>query len=189
MQLESILTFLYPIIELISKGRPLKNAFAVLFIIIGIIFFGSGVYLLFKFINDVPDIWFTLSLLILVASLLLTFQIWFYRANEIQQAEDTKYFIIHIFENFIRAIGESIALLFVATGIAGIPILWFSRFFQDFYKLISFLPLINIGNTFLLGILFLVINLLIALMMLSFHYLLAECLVVLVDIENNTRKK
>lgn len=189
MQLNNLLTFLFPIIDKTSKGKPLKTSFAILFIIIGILTFGFGIYILVNFINDVPDIWFTLSLLIIVVASFLIFQIWFFRANEIYNLDDQKYYMIPVFEKFIRAVGESLSLLFITMGVAGIPIFWFSRYFEYFYKFISYLPLLNHENTFLFGLLFFVVNILIALVLLGFHYLLAESLIVLIDIENNTRKK
>ncbi|MEM4325840.1 MAG: hypothetical protein QXU40_00880 [Candidatus Pacearchaeota archaeon] len=189
MRPESFFTFFFPLIEEISKGRFFKNIIALIFIIIGIILFASGVFILVKFLNLTLDFGFILGIIIISFSLMLTFQIWFYRANEIYNLTSQKYFLIPIVEKFIRAIGESIAFLLLSIGIAGLFIFWFSKFSETIYTFLNFLPSYIIPtNTFLAGLLFLVFCMVNSVLILGFYYFVAELLIVIVDIENNTRK-
>jgi len=190
MNNQNIFTFFYPIIDSLNKGSLIRNVMVFLFRLIGVVTFIAGIYFFFKTISDAPDFWFVLLLLLLAAASFISLQIWFYRAKAILNLENSEFTVIPIFSNLFRAIGENFALFLITVGIGGTLMLWFSNYGNYLYlwKFSRYIPFIRLDDSFIGGLIFLVLTIIIAFLILLLTYFLAENILVLVQIAKNTGK-
>lgn len=188
MDTKNIFTFFYPIIDSLNKGSLIRNVMAFLFRLIGIVGFIGGIYFFFKTISYAPDFWFVLLLFLFAAASFISLQIWFYRAKAIINLEDSEFTVIPIFSNLFRAIGENYALFLITVGIGGTLMLWFSNYGNYLWKFSRYIPFIRLDDSFVGGLIFLALTIIIAFLILLLTYFLAENILVLVQIAKNTRE-
>lgn len=186
METKNIITFFYPVIESLSKGSLIKKVMSFLFSLIGVISFVGGVYFFFKTISYVPDFWSVVLLLLFLVSSFISLQIWFYRARKIKNLEDSEFTVIPIFSNLFRAFGENYAVFLITIGIGGTLMLWFSKYGGYLWEFAKYIPFVSLEDSFIGGLLFLLITIVIAFFMLLLTYFLAENILVLVEIAKNT---
>lgn len=186
MDTNNIFTFFYPVIDSLSKGSLIKKVMAFLFGLIGVVSFIGGVYFFFKTISYVPDFWSVVLLFLFVFSSFISLQIWFYRAKEINNLEDSEFTVIPIFSNLFRALGENYAVFIITIGIGGTLMLWFSKYGGYLRKFSRYIPFAILDDSFIGGLLFLVLTIVIALLVLLLTYFIAENILVLVEIAKNT---
>lgn len=187
METKNIFTFFYPIIDSLNKGSLIRNVMAFLFRLIGVVGFVGGVYFFFKTISYAPDFWFVLLLFLFAAASFISLQIWFYRAQAVLNLEDSEFTVIPIFSNLFRAIGENYALFLITVGLGGTLMLWFSNYGNYLWEFSRYIPFITIDDSFIGGLLFLVMTIIIAFLILLVTYFIAENILVLVQIAKNTR--
>lgn len=114
-------------------------------------------------------------------------QIWFYRAKAIINLEDSDFTVIPIFSNLLRAIGENYALFIITVGFGGTLMLWFSNYGYYLRKFSTYIPFVRLDDSFIGGLIFLALTMIIAFFILLLTYFLAENILVLVQIAKNTR--
>ncbi len=188
MDANNIFTFFYPVIESLSKGSLIKKVMSFLFYLIGVLSFLGGVYFFFKTISYVPDFWSVILLLLFVSSSFLSLQIWFYRAKAIRDLEDSEFTVIPIFSNLFRAIGENYAVFLITIGLGGTLMLWFSHYGGYLWSFVEYIPFVrSLEDSFIGGVLFLLLTIIIAFFILLLAYFIAENILVLVEIAKNTR--
>ena len=187
MDTNNIFTFIYPVIDSLSKGSLIKKVMAFLFGLIGVLSFVVGVYFFFKTISYAPDFWFVVLLFLFLLSSFISLQIWFYRAKAIMNLEDSDFIVIPIFSNLFRAIGENYAVFLITIGVGGTLMLWFSRYAYNLSEFARYIPFVSFNDSFIGGLLFLLLTTVIAFIVLLLTYFLAENILVLVEIAKNTR--
>lgn len=189
MDTNNIFTFIYPVIDSLSKGSLIKKVMSFLFGLIGILSFVGGVYFFFKTISYVEDFWSFVLLLLFVLSSFISLQIWLYRAKSIMNLEDSEFTVIPIFSNLFRAIGENYAVFLITIGIGGTFMLWFSKYGGYLWEFSRYIPFARLDDSFIGGLLFLFLTIVIAFLFLLLTYFIAENILVLVEIAKNTRER
>ena len=187
MESNSILTFLYPLLESLSKGSLIRKVMIFLFRLIGVLIFIGGIYFFINAIGHAPDFWFVILFILVLIASLISIQIWFYRANAISQLDDSDFTVISIFSHVFRAFGEIYALYTLVISIGGVLILWFSNYVYNLMEFTRYIPLVGLDSTFVGGILFFIASIVAAFFVLLLSYFLAENILVLVEIAKNTR--
>ena len=186
MNSNNIFTFIYPIIDSLNKGILIKKVMSFLFRLIGIVGFISGTYFFFKTISYAPDFWFVLLLIIFTLSSFISLQIWFYRAKAILDLVDSEFTVIPIFSNLFRAVGENYALFLISIGLGGTFMLWFSNYGYYLREFSEYIPFVSLNDSFIGGLLFLSLTIILAFLVLLITYFLAENILVFVQIAKNT---
>ncbi|MCL4550437.1 MAG: hypothetical protein M1495_17940 [Bacteroidetes bacterium] len=187
MDTNNILTFFYPIIDSLNKGSLIRKVMSFLFGLIGVLSFLGGAYIFFSAISEAPDFWFVLLILMMFVASFIVLQIWFYRAKKVLNLEDSDFTVIPIISHFLRAIGESYAVFTIAYVIGGIINIWFSNYGYGIYQFEQYLPFVRSASSFIGQTWLLLITIITALFVLLLTYFIAESILVLVAIENNTR--
>jgi hypothetical protein len=126
--------------------------------------------------------------IIFVAAIAALFQIYFYRAESVRNLGESPFTVIPIFSILFRTLGETYATFGVAVGVGGCVFIWLSgmspmRFLPGIGEM---LPAVS-GGTFLDGVEFLVLAVVLSFVFLIGFYFLAEAVVVVVDIACNIR--
>lgn len=186
MDARKIFTFIYPLIDSLSKGTLIRKVMFLLFGIIGVLSFFGGVYFFFKTVSYVPDFWTFILLLLFVLASFLSLQIWFYRAEAVSNLEDSEFTVIPIFSNFFRALGENYALFLITVGIGGTLMLWFSNYGGYLWEFSRYIPFVSLEDSFFGGLFFLVLTILLAFLFLLITYFIAENILALAQIAKNT---
>jgi hypothetical protein len=163
------------------------RAFGVLTVLAGLYFLIEILKLSFQLPTQ-ATIGGLLFAIIFVAAIASVFQIFFYRAESVRDLGQSPFTIIPIFSILFRTLGESYATLGVAAGVGGCVFIWLSgmspvRFLPGLGEM---LPPVS-GGTFLDGVEFLVMAVVLSFVFLVVFYFLAEAVVVLVDIARNIR--
>jgi len=187
MENNGIFTFLYPLLESLSKGSLIRKVMVFLFRLIGVLTLIGGVYLFINAIGHAPDFWFVVLLILVLIASLISIQIWFYRAGAISKLDDSDFTVIPIFSHVFRAFGETYALYTLIISIGGMLILWFSNYVYNLFDFVRFIPFIGFDATFIGGIIFFLVSIVAAFFVLLLTYFLAENILVLVEIAKNTR--
>lgn len=113
----------------------------------------------------------------------------FIRATEIASLPESRYSIIPIASVFIKLLGELFASLNIPLAIGGGIFIWFAG-----ANIYHYIPKIGLfasfggGTSFFVGLLFIILNIAISFLVLSFFYFISEAIIVQVDIANNTRE-
>jgi len=126
-------------------------------------------------------------LFFVVAVYMVVHTLWI-RSQQLQELPEAEFCIVHIAASFIRLVGELYACLAVPVAVGGGIFIWFGQGgAKDFIK--NLFPLLkSFGEAnFLGGIEFILGGVFYALFVLLFCYLLAELLVILLDLTMNTR--
>lgn len=125
------------------------------------------------------------QLIFVVAAYAVIHIIWI-RADEIKKQEAGDFTIIPIIATMVRMTGEVLATFLVIFGVAGGVFVIFAGF--EAYRVFSeFVPSISVGSTFLGGITFSITFAIAGFIALIVNYLLAELIVVLVDMARNLK--
>ena len=133
-----------------------------------------------------------LTLLILAVTIVAMAQIFWFRANSVNEIPEGPFTAIPVFAVLVRAIGEVYACVIAAAGLFACLGIWIARHVGGEISPLR-LPGFNLPNlplfenSFFQGVLILVVAMLIAAAYLLFFYFFAEAIVVTVDIAINVR--
>lgn len=186
----------------ISDGDLFKKVFAIILRVVAIIVALGGLYLWIRlwgaifdvggFFPVVGGIIFQIILIITIA--MVTHVVWL-RAETVAGLPQADFTVIPIASILLKLTGEVYVSLFVPLSIAGGVGIWFGggNFMYYVSRYVDFLPRLPLdflrggGGTFLGGLFFMVGGIVTAFLSLVFFYLLAEILVVTVDIARNLK--
>lgn len=125
------------------------------------------------------------QLIFVVAAYAVIHIIWI-RADDIKEQEAGEFTIIPIISTMVRMFGEVAAAFLIIFGIGGGIFLIFAGW--EAYQVFSvFLPVVSAGSAFLSGIMFTISFAIAGFLALIFHYLIAELIVILVDMARNIK--
>ena len=110
-----------------------------------------------------------------------------HRAKQISKLNDTDFNVIPIFSILIRAMGENFALYLLTIGFSGTLMLWFSNFTDRLWMFLAYIPFIAIDSSFVGGLLFLLMSIVLAFTSILVSYFLAENTLIFAEIARNTR--
>jgi hypothetical protein len=175
------------VLESLSKGSLVRTIMAFLFRFVGVANFIFIAYFFFKTISYAPDFWLVLLLLLLLVAAFFVLQIWFYRANKILGLEDSDFTVMPIFSHLFRAFGEMYALGAITIGLGGTLILWFSDYIYSLGEFLQYLPFASLDSSFIGGIIFLLVTILVGFLIMLVSYFMAEYVLVFAEIAKNTR--
>lgn len=184
--------FYYPVIRLLNNGEIISAVVAFVFQLVGVLSFAGGLYSIvdilkmsFQQSTEVTVGGIVMSI-VMLAGLLAVVQIFFYRAKNIKDLGASDYTVIPIFGYLFRAVGESVATMGVASGIGGCLYIWFARDLSLAmgYSVFNFL---SPERAFVSGLLCLLVMFAFSFLILIVAYLLAESIVVSVDIAKNVQ--
>lgn len=192
----SLLTFYYPVLNALSRGPVIRKAVAIgLRIVGGLIALAGlfGIITLLKFILQpgVPPEATLGGLLLaglITVALLCVVQICFYRARAIDTLPNSDYTVIPIISITLRAIGEILGTLGLATAIGGFLVILLSSGELGTQLLGAsglpgiFLPGSSPQSSFVAGLSVLAYAAMMSFAAVLFFYFLAEYVVVQVDI-------
>jgi len=190
------LLFMETVLDLLSRGSFFKKVFAVVLRVVaaiaallGLVSWISiwGVILKLNVGAILGGLIFQLGYLASVYIFVHTLLI---RARQISALPESGYAIIPITSIFLKLAGELFASATIPIGIAGGIFIWFAGF-EAFQLLPRFAALglgPSAGTSFLIGILFMIVNIALAFAVLVFFYFLSEAISVQVDIAHNTRE-
>lgn len=186
---------LRPVLEALNEGRKLRSGAAMLLRLMAVFTGLGGLYLVGKIVVGAFDLSVAAAIgailfaLVLGAALVGVVQVLWYRADKVSRIEDSPFTAIPIVSHFARAAGETYAVLGVAVALGGCVFIWLSGGgpapLPGGWG--AFFPGMEGGNTFVAGLLFLVSTGVLAALNLFLAYLVAELIVVLADIADNTR--
>lgn len=180
---------------MLENGKIIRAAVALALRILGVFALFAGVFMVIgtlKIAFDLPSSAGTLggilATALLGAAIFAVFQILFYRADSVSRLPDSEFTVMPIFSFLFRAWGESFATFAATLGVAGCLFTWFSD--MSISRLLeSFLPIprVPVESSFVSGVLFLSMMMLLAFGTLIFSYFLAESVIVVADISRNIR--
>ena len=189
--------FYYPVLDALSDGRVIRKFVIVCLKIAAVMFALLGVLGALTVLTTslkgtgataLGGILFAIIILVTTACVA---QIYWYRAASVAALEhQTRNTIIGIFSILSRAGGEAAATGFAGIGIGACLFLWLSP--EGSFGLPGGVPILSQIPTeggFLGGIIVLVYLAVLGFSALILGYLWAECLMLLVDIERNTRSR
>lgn len=187
--------FFYPVLNALSNGRILRTSVALALRVMGALTAIAGLYILISLLKisfNLPaegTIGGIVVCLIVIVAVAAVVQIHFYRASDIANQADSKFTVIPMFSTLLRAAGEIYATIGTAAGLGGCLFIWFARV-NPLAELTPMAPLARSTygeGTFLTGLVVLAYAAVTSFAILILLYFLAETVVVMVDIANNTR--
>ncbi len=190
------LKYYYAVIDALSNGKVIRTSVAVFLKVLGIVLFLGVAYVcvdVLKISFRLPTTPETIGGLLLTFLLIVagysTAQVFFYRANSVNQLSDGPFTIIPIVSILYKMVGEICATWLIALGLGGAIVLWIGgispgAFLGEFGYL---LPRISAEWTFAGGFLLLLYSSSLAFAVLVLAYLLSESTIVVVDIAMNLR--
>ncbi len=183
--------FFYPILEALNDGRFIRKcviiALKVLAVIVALGGLMSALGILTTMSRGSGTVGGILLAIMILASAACVAQVYWYRAGSVAALGHSHYTVIPIFAILSRAGGEA-----AATGLSGLGVglclaLWLSPDFGSLGQGIPYLGMVAGAGGFIGGIIALVYCAVIGFSALILGYLWAECIMLLVDIEQNTR--
>jgi hypothetical protein len=184
----------------ISDGDLFKKVFAIILRVAAVIVALGGLYLWIRLWGMVSDLdgFFAVvggiifQIILIITISMVTHVVWL-RAAAVSELPSSDFTVIPIASMLLKLTGEIYVSLFVPLSIAGGIGLWFGggNFMYYVVRYIDFLPQFPLsfmgggGGTFLGGLFFMIGGIVMAFLSLVFFYLLAEILVVAVDIARN----
>jgi hypothetical protein len=184
---------LLPILRALGEGKTIRKiatlimqAFAVAFLLI-------GVYLVVTMIRGMSGaatdgiIAGILAMILLLAMCLAIAQIFWLRAGNMRDLQETPYTLLPIASLFMRAGGEASAAAYATLGLLGCLFQWIAKANPWEGAAPSFIPAMTDANPFLAGLLFLVRCSLGSGIAVLIGYFLAELVLFLVDMLVHTR--
>jgi hypothetical protein len=199
INISKMLSTINKIIAAFDNGRVIRKTVFVVFRVFGFLSIAGGIYLVYKildiiFSHGVPAevvLGGLLFTVIIIAAVVVIFQIWNYRSNSIKMLEESQFVVTPIFSIFIRTIGEIYATLGTAIAIGGTLLIWLGGNISYISYLIGRFSLggtiISSSSSFLVGLIYLVTTEVITFLVLAILYFIAEIVVALVDIAKNIR--
>jgi hypothetical protein len=187
--------FFYPVLEALSDGRIIrKSVVLVLKILAGLTALGGVLAALTVLTTALRGsggmaLGGILFAILLLGTAACVGQIYWYRAGSVAALEHSRNTVIPIFAILSRAGGEAAATGLAGVGLGACLFLWLSP--EGAGGVLQGVPLLAqmpSEGGFLTGILVLVYLALLGFGALIVGYLWAECIMLLVDIERNTRK-
>jgi hypothetical protein len=187
--------FMKPVLELISVGHFFRKAFAVFLQILAVVVAIAGLVSWITVWKSVAGQDFSLILGIIIFQLFFVIAVYmvvhtmFIRAGDISALPDSDYTVIPIVSISLKLIGEIYACFVAAVSVGGGIAMWLMK--SDAFFMIKrsapFIPSFGGGEGFFGGLLFIVGGLFAALIVLVFFYFLAEAVIVMVEIAENTK--
>jgi hypothetical protein len=185
--------FFYPILEALNDGRFIRKcviiALKVLAVIVALggLLTALGIFTTMSRGSGAGLLGGILLAIMILASAACVAQVYWYRAGSVAALGHSHYTVIPIFAILSRAGGEA-----AATGLSGLGVglclgLWLSPDVGSLGQGIPYLGMVAGAGGFIGGIIALVYCAVIGFSALIFGYLWAECIMLLVDIEQNTR--
>jgi hypothetical protein len=182
------------VLEALDRGNVIRTAVVFALWAFGVLTVLGGLYFLIEILKysfQLPTqgtIGGLLFAIIFAAAIAALFQIFFYRAESVRNLDQSPFTVIPIFSILFRTFGETNATFGVAAGVGGCLFIWLSgmspvRFLPGIGEM---LPAAS-GGTFLDGVSFLLMAVLLSFVFLVGFYFLAEAVVVVVDIARNVR--
>ncbi|HTT67602.1 MAG TPA: hypothetical protein VMF70_06200 [Gemmatimonadales bacterium] len=188
---------LEPVLKALDEGRVIRSWAATALRVSAVLAVLGGLVWAYRALKGLSESGQTgagvlLALLIVVAVAMLA-QILFYRAGVVGGLPDSRFTVVPIFSQLLRAIGEIYASFAAVFGVGGMIFLWVTK--QNPLGMIgAFTMLLPHGAetgeaSFIGGILFLIHMLLVGFLALVLFYAAAEGSVALVTIAQNTEKR
>lgn len=185
---------LKPTIEKFTEAGFLKKLFSWLAKAIAIVVLGYGIY---RFVDNWQDmgnvVEAVLSRIIYQALWLLliyvVMHIWWMKGMKLSGLKDTDYILIPTAVHYIRGFGEMAASYSIIVSIAYV---FEALLTNSTYNMDPWIPMlipVTTTSSFLWSIILLVNGVLVGIILLGVYYLVAEILLVWLEIARNTRKK
>ncbi|HUM03985.1 MAG TPA: hypothetical protein VLT90_00905 [Terriglobales bacterium] len=185
----------------LAQGKFIRNTVAIVMQVAAVVILLAGLLaviqmlkLAFQISAATATIGGLLVAVLIAAAVFAVAQIYLYRAQTVRELEESPFTIIPILSILFRTTGESYAVLAVAFGLGGCLFTWLSGMSPRMLLagMGDFLPPMlaagGSGQSFVDGLMFLVIMVLAAFGSLVLFYALAELVIVLVDIALNVRR-
>ena len=178
----------------LETGKIIRAAVALLLRIESVLALVLGVYVVVQTLKlgfSLPTpgtIGSIMAAILLGGAFFAICQILLYRAASASRLGESPFTVIPIISILFRTTGETYATLLATAGIAGCVFTWSSGISPD--QLVSpFMPPLEIPaeNTFLLGLFFMIVSVLMAFGILILFYFLAEAVIIIADIAKNIR--
>lgn len=187
--------FFYPVLEALNDGRIIRKSVTVVLKVLAVLIALGGVLAALTVLTTAlrgtggMALGGILFALLLLGTAACVGQIYWYRAGSVAALEHSKNTVIPIFAILSRAGGEAAATGLGGVGIGACLFLWLSpEGAGGVLQSVPFLAQVPSEGGFLTGILVLVYLALLGFAALIVGYLWAECIMLLVDIERNTRQ-
>ncbi len=187
--------FFYPVLEALSDGRIIRKSVIVVLKVLAVLIALGGILAALTVLTTAlrgtggMALGGILFAILLLGTAACVGQIYWYRAGSVAALEHSKNTVIPIFAILSRAGGEAAATGLGGVGLGACLFLWLSpEGAGGALQAVPFMAQIPAEGGFLTGILVLVYLALLGFSALIFGYLWAECIMLLVDIERNTRK-
>lgn len=190
--------FFNKILDALNNGHFIKSSMALAFRVIGVLSVLFGIIIIIRICNvgfseymPAKIVIGTIIFAITVAmAFLAIFQIWFYRADTIENITITDFVVVPVISILLRALGEIYLVFGLAVSLGGMFVIWLSGSPAGLFPMPGIIVpgfVYSTGSEFLTGILFFLTINIIAFSVLALFYFLAETAIVLVAIANNTK--
>jgi hypothetical protein len=189
-----VLPYIREAIQALSEGRLIRIAVAYVLRTVAVINLLAALYFFIELLKasfnleTKGTIAGLLFILVFLAANFVVIQILLYRADNVQQLGDSPFTVIPIFSLLFRTFGETYSVSVVSLGLGGCLFIWSSGM-----NPLALLPDLGVlfmtrgGQSFVDGLLMLVLSIVFAFLILIFFYFLAEIVVVMADIARNIR--
>jgi len=188
--------FMKLVLDIISQGKLFRKVFAIVLRVCGILIIIAsvvGFIALWKIIFQLPQlpafgiVGGIIFLLFFIVTSYMIVHTLFIRAENINKLSSTDFTVISIVSIFLKLVGEIYACFGSFIAVGGGILIWFagSYAYPIIREIVPFAP--GFGETFVGGILFILVGLLLTFFILVLFYFLAEEVVVFADIARNTK--
>ena len=184
---------LLPILRALCDGKTIRKLATLIFQALAVAFLLIGVYFVVSMIRGMSGaptegiIAGILAIVLLSAMCVAIAQIFWLRAGNVRDLQETPYTLLPIASIFMRAGGEAYAASYATIGLLGCLFQWIAKANPWEGAAPSFIPVMTDTNPFLAGLLFLVRCFLGSGIGLLIGYFLAEIILFLVDMLVHTR--
>jgi len=187
--------FMDGIIKSLSKGKLLQTIFSIVLkgvaalgVILSVIGFINA-FDIYKYLNfGEKVVHLIFQNLLGLGTAFIIFQILWIRSEDIRKEEDDEYKAIPISKYFIKGIGEALAAASIISGVGYMFSTWLIRNFSPVSSPFYLRSLFQPDGRFLLGLYSFFSALIFAAFIIFITYLLAELIIVQVEIARNTRE-
>lgn len=180
------------IIDVLSEGRLIRSAVAWMLRILALLIVLGTIYLLIELLKasfrletkgTIGGLLFTVIFLI---GAFLVSQVFLYRAEAVLELGDSSFTVIPIISLLFRTAGEATAVIGVTSGLGGCLFIWFSGMNPlALAPGLAGLFFTGGGETFVDGLLMLILSIVLSFLILVVFYFLAEVVVAIADIARN----